>query len=302
MAPWAPFVAEELHQKIVRPAEPDAPDSIHLGDFPGPASRPRDEALEEAMSEAMAIVEAGRAARSLASLKIRQPLQRLLVCPAGQPAAAVSRAVDELADLIEDELNVREVELAGPERLFRYEIKPNFKAMGPVFGKEVNRVAEAIRSLPAGPMARLASGQTIPLHVDGREVEIHPALVEVVRHPAEGLSLADQGGLIVAVEVAVTQELRREGRVREVVHRLQTLRKDSGLAVTDRISVDYWATPDLKAAVEAWAELVRTETLAVALTAREQADGLAADWDVDGESFRVSIRATAASRGTEEQP
>jgi len=283
-------VAEEIHRKIVVPAEPDAPDSIHLTDFPKVVADRKDPVLDEGMAAAMQIVEAGRAARSLASLKVRQPLARLMVAGAGGSQKAVAWAVANLADLIADELNVRAVEEAPAARFYRLEVKPNFKAMGPVFGKDVNRVAEAVRGLPPETAGRLAGGETITLFVDGRDVELGPALVEVVRHAAPGLSVTEQGGLTAALETELTPELVKEGLVRELIHRLQNLRKEGGLAVTDRIQVEYCASRKLGEAVGAWAELIRSETLALSFTAVGEDSDFAAEWDVDGELFRVSIR------------
>jgi isoleucyl-tRNA synthetase len=299
VAPWAPFVAEELHQKMVRPADPAAPLSVHMADWPRAAERPRDAALEGAMSAAMEIVEAARAVRSQAGLKVRQPLAALLVAPQVGLAAPVvdkearghlERAIADLADLIADELNVREVRAAEPDALYRFEAKPNFKALGPVFGKDVGPVAEALRHLSPEAARRLAHGQVIAVSVGGHDVTVQPSWVEILSGPAEGLALVEQGGLAVAVDTRLTEALTAEGRVRELVHRLQGLRKDSGLSPTDRIHVDYWADSELAGALAAHEELVREETLARSLSSRPDPADLAAEWDVDGLKFRVSIR------------
>jgi len=299
VAPWAPFIAEELHQKIVRPIDPNAALSVHLTDWPTANVRPRDESLEAAMAAAMTVVEAARAVRSQAGLKVRQPLAALLVAPlptgtGGGVAPSLSpdllRALADLSDLIQDELNVREVRAVSPDGLFRFEVKPNFKALGPVFGKEVGPVAEAIRHLPAAAVARLAIGESSAVMLGGHEVTLLPAWVEVLRHPAEGLALLEQGGMAIAVDTVLTPALLAEGWVRELVHRLQGLRKESGLSPTDRIHVDYWAESGLASAILAHAELVRVETLATALNWKPDPTDLATEWDVDGQLFRVSIR------------
>jgi isoleucyl-tRNA synthetase len=251
------------------------------------------------MAAAMTVVEAARAVRSQAGLKVRQPLASLLVAPL--PAGSVAgvapalapellRALADLSDLIQDELNVREVKAVSAAGLFRYEVKPNFKALGPVFGKEVGPVAEAIRHLPETAVARLAAGESTAVMLGGHEVTLLPAWVEVVRHPAEGLALLEQGGMAIAVDTALTPALLAEGWVRELVHRLQGLRKESGLSPTDRIHVDYWAESGLASAILTHAELVRVETLATALDFKTNPTDLGAEWDLDGQTFRVSIR------------
>jgi isoleucyl-tRNA synthetase len=306
IAPYAPFVAEEIHQKVVRPAgggvpwaagpltgagaasvTASAPDSIHFTDFPRPSGRPRDLELEKSMKAAMDIVEAGRAARNGAVLKTRQPLARLLVSRGVAEAAA---AVQHLGDVIADELNVKEIELAGPERLFRIEAKPLFKTMGPAFGKDVNRVAEVIRGLSPDRAARLAAGEAVPAELDGKNITIEPAHVEIVRHPAGGLALSEQGGLVVALETALTPELVEEGVVRELVHRLQNLRKEQGLAVTDRIHVEYCASPGLEKAIRTHETMIMSETLARSLLMVAGNSETMTGWDLDGEAFQVTIR------------
>jgi len=195
-----------------------------------------------------------------------------------------------LADLIEDELNVRDVERTAAGTIFRLEVKPHFKTMGPAFGKEVNQVAGVIRGLNDEAMGRLASGHGVSASVDGKEITILPDHVEVVRHPKEGLAVSEAGGLVVALETALTRELTAEGQVRELVHRLQGLRKDQGLAVTDRIHVEYCASPNLDLAVQTHKDLIMAETLARSLLkSPESLDG-GTKWDLDGESFQVSIR------------
>ncbi|HEX7877935.1 MAG TPA: DUF5915 domain-containing protein, partial [Candidatus Eisenbacteria bacterium] len=141
----------------------------------------------------------------------------------------------------------------------------------------------------------LAAGEPTAVVIGGHDVTVQPGWVEVLRHPAEGLALIEQGGLAVAVDTRITEALTAEGRVRELVHRLQGLRKDSGLSPTDRIHVDYWADSELARALAAHEELVREETLARTLSSRPEPADLAAEWDVDGLKFRVSIRPAGAA-------
>jgi isoleucyl-tRNA synthetase len=220
-------------------------------------------------------------------LKTRQPLAKLLVSGATPGAAD---AVERLGDLIADELNVKEIELAGPERLFRIEARPHFKTMGPAFGKDVNRAADVIRGLSADSSVRLAAGESVLAEMAGRPVTIEPSHVEIVKHPAAGLALSDQGELVVALETALTPELIAEGAVRELVHRLQNLRKEQGLAVTDRIYVEYCASPKLEKAIRTHEVMIMSETLARSLLMVAGNSETMTGWDLDGEAFQVAIR------------
>ncbi len=291
IAPFTPFIAEEIHGKIVRPARPDAPASVHWTDFPKPPAGRRDEPLEAAMRSAMDIVEAARAARNLAGLKVRQPLARLLVCGGG---ASADRAVGELAELIADELNVKSVIRADQAELFDLMVKPNFKALGPGFGKAVNQAAGAIKALAPEEAAPLTRGEPVTIVIDGRPASVTPEMVDVERKPRSGLVTGEQGAVTIGLDTEVTEALVAEGRIRELVHRLQGLRKDQGLAVTDRIHVEYDASQALGEALLAHADLVRAETLALTLTGRAAESGsFQAAWEIDGQSFAVSIARAA---------
>lgn len=247
------------------------------------------------MAAILQLVEAGRAARNGSNLKVRQPLATMYVAGGG---AELARAVADLGDVIQDELNVRTVELVDANRLYEIELKPHFKALGPVFGKAVNRAAEAIRQLPAHAALQLAAGEPIHLAFDGHEAEVTPAMVEILRNPRPGLAVVEQGGVAVGLTTDLTPELKAEGLARELVHRLQNLRKERGLAVTDRIHLQYRASSDLGEAVRRHAEFIQAETLAVTLTegepeAADTAAGAVAVWDVDGLEFRVGLRVAA---------
>jgi len=266
----------------VVPYDPGAPESVHLARYPAPDGSRRDPALEEAMDRALRITELGRAARTQAGIKVRQPLARLLV------AGANGALDDEFLEVIRDEINVKRVEFTDPGALMDARLKPNFKALGPRFGGEVNRVAGAIKALdPAAVAAGLAGTSWLvapegmdPVRVGGEEVQVETTA-------REGLVAVEEGGLRVALDVRLDPALEREGRVRELVHRLQNLRKERGLAITDRVRVRVGAEGPLAQAVGEYKTFMQAELLADEVEIGAPVPGDEA-WDVEG--ARVTVR------------
>jgi isoleucyl-tRNA synthetase len=241
VAPVMPFLADHLWRVLVAEPLKDAPDSVHLAGWPEKAEP--DEALLEEIAAVRRVVELGRQARSQSGIKLRQPLRRLVV----QGAEAAEGHAGEIAD----ELSVKEVEF-GPVNATELRVKPNLPLLGPKLGKELGAVRAA---LEAGEFEELDDGR---LRVNGHELSPEEVLVE--RHGKEGWAVAGEDGLTVALELALDEELELEGRVRELVHRVNTMRKDAGLELTDRIVLTLPAAePDLLRH-EDW---IKQETLAV---------------------------------------
>src|SRR5919204_1188079 len=216
IAPVAPFVADHLWRNLVAGPCADAPDSVHLAGWPEPAAL--DERLLVEVAEVRRVVELGRQARSQAGIKLRQPLRRLVV----QGAAAAAGHAREIGD----ELSVKEVEF-GPVEATELRVRPNLPVLGPKLGKELGPVRAA---LEAGRFEQLEDGG---IRVDGHELGADEVLVE--RRAREGWALAEEGGLTVAMTTELDDELRVEGRVYELTHRVNTMRKEAGLELTDRI-------------------------------------------------------------------
>jgi isoleucyl-tRNA synthetase len=215
VAPVMPFLAESLWHRL---RAEDAAESVFLA--PWPELRDRDEGLLQEVAEVRRVVELGRQARGDASIKLRQPLRRLVV----QGAAAAQPHADEIAE----ELRVKEVEF-GPVEALEVRVKPNLPLLGPKLGKELGSVRAA---LEAGDFEQLADGG---VRVNGRELGAEEVLVE--RRPREGWALAEDDAVTVAVTTELDDELRLEGRVLDLIHQLNSMRKDAGLALTDRIRV-----------------------------------------------------------------
>ncbi len=284
MAPFAPFLAETLHRDLVVPYDPAAPGSVHLALYPEPVDGRRDPALETAMARALTLTELSRAARTAAGLKVRQPLARLLAVEGSREPLP-----EEILEVVRDEINVKQVEFVSADRVASARLKPNFKALGPRFGGEVNKVATAVRGLDPGAVRRgmeegawtVAPAGMEPVRVSGDEVSVEES-------GAEGFASFEQGGVRVALDTRLTPELEREGRVRELVHRLQNLRKERGLEITDRVRVRVGADGDLARALEEHRGFMQNELLAETLEIAPRSSGDEA-WDVDGEPVTVRL-------------
>ncbi|HEV2240854.1 MAG TPA: isoleucine--tRNA ligase [Streptosporangiaceae bacterium] len=258
MAPVTPFLTDYVWG-VLR-AE-DSPSSVHLAAWPTADAGLIDERLSAQMALARRVVELGRSARAAAVVRVRQPLARALVGAAGFTGLPA-----DLREQIAQELNVHELDtLEAVEGLVDYTVKPNFKALGGRFGSQTPAVAAAIKAAdPAALAAALNSAAEVTVAVDGTPVSLGPDDVIVTQAPRSGWAVASGGGETVALEVAITPELRREGLAREVIRRVQEARKNDGLEVSDRISL-HWSTadPELAAALTEHGAMISAEVLAI---------------------------------------
>jgi isoleucyl-tRNA synthetase len=252
MAPFAPFLADWLHRAL-------AGASVHLSAFPAADEARVDAGLEAGMDAVRTLSTLGRAAREGVGIRVRQPLGRVLaVIPPGIDVG------DDLLAILRDELNVRRVEfMAEAEELVTFSARPNFKALGASFGKLTPRVGDAVRGLPSEALAAFRRGEPLRVHVEGHEVTLAAEHLEVVQGARGDFAVQAEGGFTLALDPALTPELRREGLARELVNRVQKLRKDSGLEVSDRIRLGVAGGDELREAVEAFRDFVGGETLAV---------------------------------------
>ena len=273
LAPLTPFIADEIYENLDG-AEP----SVHLCEFPVPGER--DEQLEWEMRVVRDAVELGRAARAHAKLKVRQPLREAIVVAADRERAAIER----LDSLLTEELNVKSVRyVSEADELGRFEVKPNFRTLGPRFGKQMPQVAAAIAALDP---TRLRAGERVGIHVDGKEHEIGPDDVLMTLQPLEGYQVERSGTHAVALDLELDDELRREALVREAVHAIQAARKNEGLNVEDRIVLCLGGDGELLDAIRAHEEYVARETLATSI-AYDCMDGSPAS--IDGRTLRISV-------------
>ncbi|HXW59874.1 MAG TPA: isoleucine--tRNA ligase [Solirubrobacteraceae bacterium] len=259
LAPFCPFIADEIYDNLDGSLA-----SVHLCDFPIASELPRDEALETAMALARETVALGLGARREGDVKVRQPLGEAIVVAHG----AEREAIEALAEIVRDELNVRRVRfVAAAEELVSYEVKPNYRTLGPLFGKDMPLAADAIAALdPARVAVAVRNGDTgIGITVSGREHVLSADDLILTMRPPEGYSFKREGAHAVALDLAVDDDLRREGWAREIVHAVQNARKSGALAVEDRVQLALAADAVLLEAVRAHERYVTGETLAVEL-------------------------------------
>jgi isoleucyl-tRNA synthetase len=260
LAPITPFVAEELWRNLA--ADRDGrPESVHLSDYPSPIAELADPLLDEAMEGARAIVELGRRIRTDARVRVRQPLHEAVVHYPGD-----RDAIRPLLDEVADELNVKDVVFAdSTERFGRWRAKPNFKVLGPRLGGRVERVADALAADDGWMASELAAGRSVTVSTDGDDVRLEPDNVDLVQETSEGWGVASEGGLTVALDLELTEELRFEGIAREVVRVVQDARKTARLEVSDRIVLGLLTAGAASDAIDRYGATIARETLAVEL-------------------------------------
>ncbi len=267
LAPVLPFMTEVMYQNLVRAVDPAAPESIHHCLIP--TAEPLD-AAERILTEAMAAVRQaatlGHSVRAGNNLKVRQPLRQALI--AADPRRR--NALSQLLDLLADELNVKDIAFVAEEgELVEYKLLPLNRVLGPKFGQRFPLIRKALEKVEAArAVAQLHAGQPLSLKLDdGSEAALLPEEVLVQSHARAGYGVAGEGGLVVALDTVVTPELEQEGLAREVVRRIQDLRKQADYQLTDRIIVQYKAAGKLAEAIAAQRELIAGEVLAEALEA-----------------------------------
>ena len=279
LAPFCPFVADEIYDNLDG-HEP----SVHLCDFP--VAGERDVELEGAMAVARETVRLGLAARGQAKLKIRQPLRAAVVVATGRERAAI----DRLAEIVSDELNVRELRFVSKaDELGQVEIKANYRALGPRFGKDMPTAAAAIAGLdPDRASATLRDGATVAIDVGGTEHPLGADDLLISMKPIAGYQVEREGSHAVALELELDESLRVEGLVRDIVRAIQHARQSAGLEISDRIVLTLDGDPELLAAVRAHQEYVAGETLATAV-AYEDLDGTVPPVMIDGRPLKISV-------------
>ncbi|MDX1643739.1 MAG: class I tRNA ligase family protein, partial [Thermoanaerobaculia bacterium] len=273
VAPFTPFLAEELYSRLVRSQSETAADSVHLTAWPEPSSERAEPALERGIAAVQRVVRLGHAARNTHGLKTRQPLASVTLISADE---GLRETVAPYQDLLLEELNVKEVRWAEDRSAYvHHEVRPVFPVLGPRFGKRMPQVKAALEAADGDRLAaRLEADGAIELELDGEKVELGSDEVEVRLVEKEGTATAGDRDLLVALDTRLDEALVAEGLAREVVHRIQTARKEADLDYADRIEVRYRADDDLAGAIRANRDWIRRETLAVRLEAVDGGDDL----------------------------
>lgn len=292
LAPSMPFVADAIYRNLALSIDTDAPESVHLVDWPRFDSEAIDETLNREMGLVKKMVSLGHKARQSAQMKVRQPLSTAAFW-------AGSRAEVDLiaryAHLISEELNVKNVRsLDSVNEAIAYLLHPLPKQLGQKYGKRFPAIREALLGLSTTETARaLLSEQSVTVHLEAESVEIFPDEVEVRLIAKEGFAVAEESGFVAALVTEITPELAREGLVREFVRRLQELRKSSGFEISDRIHITYSASERLKQAIEEQRAYVMTETLALSLTTARKIDGITLE--LEGEKLSIHMEQVTLS-------
>ena len=289
LAPFCPFVADEMWGNLVAAHDDSTAPSVHLADWPAPGGR-RDEQLEQAMAAAMEATTLGRSARKEAKLKVRQPLQEAVIaCP---PATA--RVLEGLSGIVAEELNVREVRfVTDAGGLVQVSLKPNYRTLGPRMGKEMPAMAEAVAALdPTATVQALDAGQSVTVSVAGRdEVLNDDDFLREVR-PSEGYAVAEGGALAVGLATELTPELEMEGLARDLVRAIQTARRAADLKVEDRIVLHLDGSGRIREAIDAHRAWIAGEVLASELTVGHGVPFTPLhreDGEIDGEPVAISL-------------
>lgn len=259
MAPVAPFYADRLYKDLVSVTGKENKESVHLTDFPVANESYIDKSLESKMQKAQTISSLVLSLRKKESIKVRQPLQKIMI----PIANATERAeIEAVASLIKHEVNVKEIELLeDASGILVKQIKPNFKTLGPKFGKDMKAIATAVQQFGQAEIAQFEKAQTYNLQLPDKTVTLSLDDVEISTQDIEGWLVATAGSLLVALDIHITPELRQEGIARELVNRIQNIRKDNDYDITDRIQIRLQAHPALQAAVTANEAYIKNETL-----------------------------------------
>ncbi|MEJ2104873.1 MAG: class I tRNA ligase family protein, partial [Ignavibacteriaceae bacterium] len=285
VAPFAPFIAEELFQDLNSVTQSEKVESVHLTDIPTKGEINKE--LEEKMDLAQHVVYLARAIRAKSNLKVRQPLKKLMVVVDKNKKDSVAKMID----VILEEVNIKELEIVEDDSVIVHKTaKPNFKTIGPKFGNKVKSVSEKIKNFTSLDIKILENGNPLSVQVDNENIEISSEDVEIVSEQISGWVVESENGLTVAVDTQLTKDLIYEGLAREFVNRIQNMRKDAGFQVTDKINIEYSADKDFVNAINSFTKYISVETLAVKIENKNELNGeFLQDWKIGGSEIKIKI-------------
>ena len=283
-APMVPFITESIYRNLVCSVDKNAPISVHLADFPTANEAWIDPTLEDNMEVVLEVVTLGRAARNAANIKNRQPVGQMYV-------KAAHELPDFFVKIIEDELNIKEVIFRDDMSDFlAYHVKPNFHVLGPKVGKQMGAVKKALEASDGAAVKdALAGDGSYTLHLPDGDVTVTAEDVEVTVSQRDGYNCQSYGGVTVALSTTLTEALIEEGFVREIISKVQTMRKECGLEVTDHIALDLSGNPRLVEIARRNEAFIREITLADSLSC-DAPMGTSKEWNINGEKLTLSIK------------
>ena len=290
MAPFAPFIAEELYQNLVRSVDAAAPESVHLCVWPEAVEGAIDDGLSFDMAVARRVVELGRAARNAAAVKTRQPLAEVVVAL----PEAERRAVDALREVVLDELNVKDLRVVGDEgEMVAYTVKPNLRVLGPRLGKQLGSLQAALREANgAALVAELKHSGALTLVIGGGEIRLVDEDLLIETGSPEGYQVESEAGRTVALKTVINEALREEGVARELVHAVQLARKNADLRIEDTIGLTLTVPDGLRSLLDRHESTIKAETLASELAFGEARGEHCETARIEGQEVGIGLSVT----------
>ena len=277
-APVAPFFMERLYGDLNAVSGQEKFESVHLSQFPESNPAYINKALEQKMQKAQTVSSLVLSLRAKEKIKVRQPLQRIMIPVLNE---AEKEEIIAVSDLIKSEVNVKEIELISDDSgILVKQIKPNFKVLGPRFGKDMKLISNAIQNFGPDEIAKIEKDSEINVEINGKMTTLLLSDVVISSQDIDGWLVANQAGVTVALDVTISEELKKEGVARELVNRIQNLRKDSGFEVTDRIKIVLQEETLINQTIQDNTSYIKAETLADTLeVVQEVKDGLEISFD-----------------------
>lgn len=282
-APFIPFLSEAIYQELKKPSDED---SVHLSDFPSYNPSLRDEELEREVAAAQVAVSIGHTLRKAHQRKVRQPLQQAHILTQNEELLA---ALQKQTSLIADELNVKQVLFDTQEhRYVTWSCKPNFPILGKKLGAQMPQAQKALQQLPLDSLKKLSRGIPIEISLQGTPFLLQPEDVTILRQVKEGIAAENIGEITLVLDTTLTEELEEEGLARELINKINTMRRDAKLHVTDRIHITLVTTPKVRQAYKKFSALICHEVLATEVSFVEKAqEGTV--WDLNGEKTQLAL-------------
>ncbi len=294
-APMLPFLSEEMYQNLVRSVDEKAPQSIHLCKYPQSKVDLIDQALEDEMQDVIDVVKLGRSARNASAIKIRQPLEKIVVAYKGSGERKLN---EKLLDILKEELNVKGVEYTSPDSgdLMVYKVKPNLTLLGKRLRGDAPKVRTALEELSDNEIREtIIDRESFVIEANAKEYELTKDEILVETASPEHLAVVEDDNWIVALDTRLSEQLIKEGQVRELIHRIQDLRKEADYHVSDRIHVYYSSTGNLAEVMEEFADHIKSEVLALEMISFS-GDSPDADFDIkktiefDEKSINIALK------------
>lgn len=286
IAPLSPFYADRLYKSLVSVTGKDLCDSVHLSEFPKVNDSVIDKELELRMEMAQKITSMVLSLRKKESIIVRQPLQKITI-PASKNSDT-RKHIEEVAKLILDEVNVKELEFVEDDNLLKKRVQPNFRILGKKYGKLMKEIAQAVKDMSQEDIRKLESEGVVSFNILDQNVTINLDEVEVVNEDIPGYAVANDGALTVALDLEITENLRIEGQARELVKHIQTFRKESGFEITDRINITIEDSDVAKNIISNFKDYISTQVLAKSFTISPKVEN-GEEWNIGDTNLTIKI-------------